>query len=601
MNQLWFGDNLDILRNEIADESVDLIYLDPPFNSKASYNVLFKSPRGRVAQAQAAAFEDTWRWGDPAQRCFDEVIAQGGPAAAILKALKGPFGTSQMMAYLANMTVRLIELHRVLKPTGSLYLHCDPTASHYIKIVLDAIFGAERFKSEIVWKRSSAHSDAKQGASNYGHIHDLILFYAKSKICTWNVIHTPYEDDYVASEYRLVDDATGRRFRRGDLTAAKPGGDVEYDWRVKKRAGIRERWVGDLDDEYLSPKAGWEYKAVGPYTGRFWGYSKENLKQFEREGRIRHTYGGMPEYKRFLDEMPGVPLQDIWTDIKPIPSGAAERLGYPTQKPLPLLERIIAVSSNPGDLVLDPFCGCGTAVDAAEKLGRRWIGIDITHVAIQIIEGRLNAEFKGQADYEVKGSPTEFSAARDLASRDKHEFQLWAAKLVGAAPEARKKGPDRGIDGIIYYLEGRAQTNFAVISVKGGKNLGVSMIRELIAVVKKEGAGAGVFVCLETPTRNMVNEALDAGRFNVLGKPYPKIQICTVEALLAGKRPNLPLTYDFATLLTLPRATGRAKKADPKATRQQLEMMMAFINKAPDELPALAPADFDLPEEKAAG
>ena len=565
MNQLWFGDNLDILRNEIADETVDLIYLDPPFNSKANYNVLFKSPKGRVAQAQAAAFEDTWRWGEPAQRCFDEVIAQGGQPAAILHALKGPFGTSQMMAYLANMTVRLIELRRVLKPTGSLYLHCDPTASHYIKIILDAIFGAEHFTNEIVWGRSTPKSHA---TTRFASNHDIIFFYRKGAEAVWHPQFMPHREAYIESHYRSVDADTGRRYMLDNCLNPN-----------KNRPNLTYEWNGHL---------------------RVWRWTQERMQRHHDEGRLVYSASGMPRYKRYLDEMQGTPVGSRWDDIPPINSQARERLGYPTQKPLPLLERIVAASSNPGDLVLDPFCGCGTAVHAAEKLGRRWTGIDVTHVAIQIIEGRLEAEFEGdrKADYEVKGTPTNLPEAHKLAELDKHEFQLWAARLVGAAPEARKKGPDRGIDGLIYYLEGRAQTNFAVVSIKGGKNLGVSMIRELIAVVKQEGAGAGVFVCLETPTRNMVNEALDAGRFEVLGTHYPKIQICTVEDLLAGKRPELPPVYDFATLLTLPRATGKAKKADPKATRQQLEMLMAFVNKAPENLTDLAPADFNLPSEE---
>jgi DNA modification methylase len=339
-NKLYYGDNLAVLREHVKDESVDLVYLDPPFNSRQDYNVLFAERDGTRSASQIMAFEDTF------------------------------LSHSDMMAYLAMMAPRLIELHRVLKETGSIYLHCDPTASHYLKMLMDSIFGPQRFRSEIVWKRSSAHSDTKQGMKNLGHIHDIILFYASGEEPIWNAQFTTYDESYSGRDYRLVDEESGRRFRRGDLTAARPGGDTEYEWRVKKHEGVRERWVADLDDEYLSPKAGWEYTGVGPYDGRYWAYSKENMRQFAAEGRLRHTFDGMPEYKRYLDEMPGVALQDIWTDLTPIVSGTAERLGYPTQKPEALLERIIKASSNEGDTILDPFCGCGTAVSVAQRLNR---------------------------------------------------------------------------------------------------------------------------------------------------------------------------------------------------------------------------------------
>ena len=287
MKALFYGDNLDVLRKSIPDQSVDLIYLDPPFNSNASYNVLFRAPSGRQSQAQIEAFEDTWHWtaDNGAELAFDEVMHGGNAEAAnMLKAIRSFLGENDMMAYLTMMTVRLLELHRVLKPTGSLYLHCDPTASHYLKIVLDAVFGIRNFRSEIAWKRSSAHSDSKQGRKLHGHIHDVIFFYTKSEEWTWNEIYTPYDETYVGRDYRLVDEETGRRFRRGDLTAARPGGDTEYDWRVKKHKGVNERWSADLDDEYLTPKPEWEYKGVRPYRGRYWAYSKDNMRQFATEG-----------------------------------------------------------------------------------------------------------------------------------------------------------------------------------------------------------------------------------------------------------------------------------------------------------------------------
>ena len=543
MKALFYGDNLDVLRKSIPDQSVDLIYLDPPFNSNASYNVLFRAPSGRQSQAQIEAFEDTWHWtaDNGAELAFDEVMHGGNAEAAnMLKAIRSFLGENDMMAYLTMMTVRLLELHRVLKPTGSLYLHCDPTASHYLKIVLDAVFGIRNFRSEIPWKRSSAHSDSKQGRKLHGHIHDVIFFYTKSEEWTWNEIYTPYDETYVGRDYRLVDEETGRRFRRGDLTAARPGGDTEYDWRVKKHKGVNERWSADLDDEYLTPKPEWEYKGVRPYRGRYWAYSKDNMRQFATEGRLRHTFEGMPEYKRYLDEMPGVPLQDLWTDITPIIAGTQERLGYPTQKPLALLERIIASSSNEGDVVLDPFCGCGTAVHAAEKLKRRWIGIDVTHLAIGLVERRLKDAFPG-IKFDIHGTPKDFPGAEDLAKRDKFQFQWWAVGLVNAVPYGgKKKGADSGIDGYYFCKPDGKKTEAGIVSVKGGETLHRDMVSDLRGVMEREEAPFALMMTLREPTAPMVKEAAAAGFFDTPFGKFPRLQIATVSDVLAGKLPKLP-------------------------------------------------------------
>jgi DNA modification methylase len=543
-NKLFYGDNLDVLRQHIRDESVDLVYLDPPFNSNANYNVLFKSPSGEKSQAQIEAFEDTWHWNMHAARAFDEVMT--GPntqAASMLRAIHGFLGENDMMAYLAMMAVRLLELHRVLKPTGSLYLHCDPTASHYLKILLDAIFDGRDFRSEIIWKRSGSHNDAKQGRKSHGRIHDVILFYTKGNTWIWNDVFTKYGEEYLGRDYGLVDEETGRRFRRGDLTAAKPGGDVSYGWRVKKRARVAERWQADLYDEYVRPVKDWEYKEVKPYSGRFWAYSKDNMRQLAAEGRIRHTFEGMPEYKRFLDEMPGVPLQDLWTDIPPIGAQAQERLGYPTQKPVSLLERILSASSNEGDVVLDPFCGCGTTVHAAQKLKRQWIGIDITHLAISLIERRLKDAFPGIA-FTVEGTPKDLAGARDLAARDKYQFQWWATSLIGAVPAGgKKKGADRGVDGYLSLRDADNKPIFAVVSVKGGEKVSSPMIRDLKGVVEREKAAIGVFITLAPATRDMVTEAAAAGFYETGGKKFPKIQILTIEELFEGRTVQIPFGF----------------------------------------------------------
>jgi site-specific DNA-methyltransferase (adenine-specific) len=370
----------------------------------------------------------------------------------------------------------------------------------------------------------------------------VIFYYTKSADWTWNVIYTAYDESYVDRDYRLKDEETGRHFRRDNLTAARPGGDVEYDWRVKKHVGAKERWSADLDDEYLNPKPGWEYKAVRPYTGRYWAYSRENMRQFAQQGRLRHTFDGMPEYKRYLDEMPGVPLQDLWTDITPIIAGTQERLGYPTQKPVSLLERIILSSSNENDLVLDPFCGCGTTIHAAQKLNRRWIGIDVTHLAIALVERRLREAF-AEISYEVHGVPKDIAGARDLSERDKHQFQMWITATIGVQPyKGGKKGMDRGIDGYMHFRDEDKKPQFAIVSVKGG-GIKSGDIRDLKGTMEREKAALGLFLTLNAPTREMEREAASAGLYQTGGLKVPRLQILTAAQILDGKRPQVPFGF----------------------------------------------------------
>ena len=567
-NQLYFGDNLAVLREHIKDESVDLIYLDPPFNSRQDYNVLFAERDGTRSASQITAFEDTWEWNTDAERAYEEIVERGGRVSDAMRAFRTFLGQSDMMAYLAMMAPRLIELHRVLKVTGSIYLHCDPTASHYLKTLMDAVFGPQYFRSEIIWKRSSAHSDTKQGLKNYGHIHDIVHFYTKGEESIWNAQFTAYDESYVGRDYRLVDEDSGRRFRRGDLTAARPGGDTEYEWRVKKHASVRERWVADLDDEYLTPKEGWEYIGIRPYRGRYWAYSKDNMRQFAAEGRLRHTFDGMPEYKRFLDEMPGVALQDIWTDLTPIVAGTAERLGYPTQKPESLLERIIKSSSNEGDVVLDPFCGCGTAVSVAQRLNRRWIGIDITHLAIGLIKKRLDDAFgeSVRQTYEVIGEPADLSGAKELAQQDPYQFQWWALSLVGARPLEKKKGADQGIDGRLYFHdEKNGKTKQIILSVKAGHVM-ASHVRDLRGVIEREKAEIGALLSMEPATKPMQKEAAVAGFYQPpgLADKFPRIQLLSVEELLAGKRLEYPRLLDV-TYKKAPKSRQAAEQQIPLA------------------------------------
>ncbi|MEO5373506.1 MAG: restriction endonuclease [Alphaproteobacteria bacterium] len=527
-NALHFGDNLTVLRDSVAAESVDLVYLDPPFNSQATYNLLFKGTSGKGAAAQIEAFEDTWHWGEESERAFAAVLASPVTAAAeLLQALRSFLGQSDMMAYLAMMAVRLLELHRVMKPTASLYLHCDPTASHYLKILLDAIFGPGRFLSEIIWKRTSAHSSADR----YGPVHDVILFYAKGKTFTWNRLFQPYDQKYLDTFFDQ-EDPDGRKWKRTDLTGAGTRkGETGQPWR-----GIN-----------ITAK------------GRHWIRPPSELDKLDAEGRVHwpRKEGGMPRLRHYPEDLPGVPLQDVWTDIRPMHNLSEERLGYPTQKPVALLERILRASSNPGDVVLDPFCGCGTTVHAAEKLGRRWIGIDITHLAISLIERRLKDAFPGMA-FDVLGTPKDLESAMDLARRDKYQFQWWAVSLVGARPyRGRKKGADGGIDGILFFRSGKGRTEKVLVSVKGGDTVGVGAVRDLIAVVEREKAAIGILISLSLPTRPMEKEAAAAGFVDTPTGQVPRIQLITLAALFQGIRPRVPLIDDATTFRTAAReSTG---------------------------------------------
>jgi site-specific DNA-methyltransferase (adenine-specific) len=514
MNTLYYGDNLQVLRASVASESVDLVYLDPPFNSQANYNVLFKAPTGQKSEAQIEAFEDTWHWNDHAERAFDEVMKSGnGDVAELLRALRSFLKENDMMAYLTMMAIRLLELHRVLKPTGSLYLHCDPTASHYLKLLMDGIFGADMFRNEIIWKRTTTHSDSK----TWSRVSDTLFFYTKGQTFTWTTPREPHSAEYLADKYRH-DDGEGK-YRLDNMTSPNPRPHMMYEWK-----GF-------------------------PYPDKGWRYSPETMQRLDDEGRIWYPQkkdGSLdttkrPQLKRYLEEMEGGVMGNIWTDISPINSQAQERIGYPTQKPLALLERIITASSNKGDTLLDPFCGCGTAVHAAQKLHLNWIGIDITHLAISLIEKRLKDAFPGIA-FEVHGTPKDIDGARALAVQDKYQFQWWAVSLVDAVPYGgKKKGADSGIDGFIYFKPDGKTTEKAIVSVKGGDTVSVLMIRDLAHVVDREKAKIGLFITLAEPTKPMHTEAVKTGYFETPYGKYPKLQILTIAELFAGAKPNIPL------------------------------------------------------------
>jgi DNA modification methylase len=399
-NLLYYGDNLDILRRYVKDESVDLIYLDPPFKSNQDYNVLFKERNGTQSAAQIRAFEDTWQWDQAAARAYQEIVEAGGKVSQAMQAFHTYLGPNDMLAYLAMMAPRLVELRRVLKPTGSIYLHCDPTASHYLKLVMDAVFGPENFVNEISWKRTSTKSDFRQGAMNWPRIRDVLLHFRRDSAAggTFHQAFTGYSGEYVKAKYRYKDH-DDRLYMLGDVTAPGQG----------SRGHPRYEFMG---------------------MTRYWRYDKAKMESLTKQGRIvQPSPGAVPRYKRYLDEVKGIAVGDTWDDIPPVNSMAKERLGYPTQKPEALLERLITASSNKGDLVLDPFGGCGTAVIAAQRLGRRWIGIDITHLAITLMKKRLYDTFGKNAQFKVIGEPVDVAGAQELAGKDPYQFQWWALGL----------------------------------------------------------------------------------------------------------------------------------------------------------------------------
>ena len=504
MNRLFYGDNLDVLRRHVEAESVDLVYLDPPFNSNASYNVLFAEKSGKQAAAQIQAFEDTWRWDEGSARACKEVVESGGRVSQAMQAFRTFLGDTDMLAYLAMMAPRLVELRRVLKPTGGLYLHCDPTASHYLKMLLDSLFDPINFRNEIIWRRTRAHNDAK--LARFGSIHDVILFYSKSENRIFNRTYTE-RDAARPKTHDLYRHTDGFLYRKGDCRA--PG-----------NRGPRYTWNGHE---------------------RYWRFTQEEAKRLESEGKIVYSKTGMPRVLRPADLTKGSALQDVWTDIDPPNSGSAETLGYPTQKPLALLERIIESSSNQADTVLDPFCGCGTTVAAAQKLNRRWIGIDITHLAIGLIRHRLRDTYGEhiEATYKIIGEPVDVSGAADLAVSDPYQFQWWALGLVGARPAEGKKGADQGIDGPIYFHEGDGTTRQVILSVKAGK-LHAPYVRDLRGVLEREKAAIGALLTLDEPTKAMRTEAASAGFYTSPWRTHQKLQIVTVGELLAGERIDMP-------------------------------------------------------------
>ncbi len=539
MGTLYYGDNLEILQRYLKDETVDLVYLDPPFNSAQNYNAFFHEKDGTDAASQIHAFEDTWHWDIETKKAYDAVTEQPGKVSDVMQAFYTFLGGNDMMAYLTMMSSRLVELRRVLKSTGSLYLHCDPTASHYLKLLCDAIFGKNNFQSEIIWKRTSAHSASQR----WNDVHDTILFFSKSEEFTWNEVLIEHSEEYEA-RYKNKD-AEGKLWADDNLTG--PGvrhGDSGAEWRGFNPTSKGSHWK-------VSSKA--VESIVGPEKAKKLS-TTEKLDLLDEHGFIHWpqmrggTGTGFPRFKRYLSA--GAPVQDVVTDIPPINSQASERLGYPTQKPVALLERIIQASSNPGDVVLDPFCGCGTTIDAAEKLGRKWIGIDITQLATSLIKNRLRDTYGDKIEIITIGEPTTPNEASVLAEQDKYQFQWWALGLVGARPVEQKKGADHGVDGKILFRDDpkAAKPEQIIIQVKGGKT-GVKDVRDLRGVLDREKAAIGILISLQPPTGPMETEAASAGFYEhkMNKQKFPRLQLRTVKELMEGKgieRPTSAASLD---------------------------------------------------------
>jgi site-specific DNA-methyltransferase (adenine-specific) len=532
MNTLYYGDNLEILRKYIKDESIDLIYLDPPFNSQRAYNVIFPDKTGKLSRAQIQAFEDTWFWSEESQQAFDDIM-RGSYSLELkdmMKAFRHFMGTSNLMAYLTMMAIRLVEMHRVLKMTGSLYLHCDPTASHYLKIVLDQVFGQKNMINEIVWQRTNTKSLQTRIFPN---CHDIILSYAKAGRYQFNKVYTSYEQGYVDEFYKYTEEKTGRLYTLSDVTNPnKDRPNLTYTWK-----GVR----------------------------RVWRWTKDKMEDMDKAGRLVYLKSGLPRYKRYLDEMPGVPASDTWTDIPPLGAHAKESLGFPTQKPVALLERIIQASTNEGDVVMDPFCGCGTAIAAAEKLGRKWIGIDVTHLAISLIKKRITDHFP-DAKFQVVGEPRSLDDAQALFKQSAFQFEAWAVSLIGGQPFKSTGGGDTGIDGFLYFQDFEGTYHRIIIEVKGG-GYQPKDVRSLAQVLQREESPMGILIVLEPPTKGMLSAAAELGKWAIPGsrKSYPVMQIMTIQDFFDGKKPELPDTSE-----TLKKAKREVREREKKKNQPKL-------------------------------
>jgi DNA modification methylase len=538
-NQLFYGDNLEVLQQYIKDESVDLCYIDPPFNSKKNYNQIYNNV-GKEDTAQVQAFIDTWTWNQRANEGLVDITSNKNgvfttQSIDLIIGLTKVLGKGSLLAYLVSMTQRIAEIYRVLKPTGSFYLHCDPTASHYLKLICDGLFCSRGgdFKNEIIWQRTSSHNDSKKWSA----VNDTILYYTKSTKNIWNPTFIGYSEKYMNDFYRY-EDGKGR-YRLDHI--------------------IRTVSMG------LRPNLSYEYKNYIPQYG--WRVLKEKLKKIDAEGNLFWSSSGRPYLKRYLAGQKGVPVNTNVTDIPPLTSQAKERLGYPTQKPEALLERIITASSNEESVILDAYCGCGTTIAVAERLKRKWIGIDITYQSISLILKRLEDTFGGDFTQEIvnkdtqevikparlmlAGVPQDFDSAVALANREddrvRKEFEKWSVLTFSnnRAVINDKKGGDEGIDGTAYMVDFDENNKVAyckvLFSVKSSKALSPTVIRDLNGTIEREKAEIGYLITLY-PMPNLVKEASKYGTYQnkMFGQAYPKIKVVSIQALLDGERMNLP-------------------------------------------------------------
>ncbi len=511
-NALYCGDNLDVLRNCIPDGSIDLIYLDPPFKSDQNYNLLFREKDGSKSASQILAFEDTWEWNLEAERNYAAVAEWGGKLGQIMVQFRTMLGDTDMLAYLSMMAPRLLELRRVLKATGSIYLHCDSAASHYLKLLLDAIFGPDNYRTEITWLRSRNPKGSQHKSIQWGASTDTILFYSRSADTRFYI-----ENAKVVSDIAEIQ----RRFPYIDEIGRWDDGPI-----------LRSDSMG------ARPNLVYEYKGFTPGPAG-WRVIPEKLEDIDRSGNLYWTTSNRPRRKLRPKAIESNPIGNCWIDIPPINSQAQERLGYPTQKPQALLERIIRASSNEGDVILDPFCGCGTAIEAAIKLKRHWIGIDITIQAMRVTRYERLPKLGSSVLYDVVYRPCDVTAAEAFAVEQPFEFQDWAVEKLNGVPSSHRSG-DRGIDGRLYFRDGTDDLlRQILVSVKGGK-LKAPFVRELQGAVARERAPMGVLITLHQPSKQMIRDAASSGFYTCPSGTYPKIQIITVKEILSDVRVDLP-------------------------------------------------------------
>ncbi len=524
MNHLYFGDCLDVLK-ELKEQHpqpfIDLIYIDPPFNSKRNYNVLFESMDMKDANAQKQAFADTW-----SNYEYVDTLNELAEVHKDLYELLNMFHNLKSVsdsatAYLTTMAIRIYYMHKLLKDTGSFYLHCDPTMSHYLKLICDMIFGERNYRNEIIWKRTTAHNTTSK---KFGSLSDTIFFYSKSSNYLFNPQYSDeHNEEYLANAYRHKDERGIYRLHSIERNAA---------------LGIRKNLI-------------YEYKGYTPQWG--WMMEKERLQELDDDGRLLWSSNGRPQRKIYLDNKKKPIIGNIWSDISNVQS-SKESLGYPTQKPEALLERIIKASSNEGDIVADFFCGCGTSIAVAQRLNRKWLGADISHLAVRLIKKRLTETYgRGiESNLKLHGMPKDIASAKELAQNvegGRIGFQDWAIEVMLNGVVNEKKVADGGYDGYITFYDNSKKKHFALIETKSGK-LTVKNLREFVQVIETQKATVGIFVCFaENVTREMTKCAKDAGHIKMDGAEFPmdKIQIITIEDLFEHKQPQLPGGADNQT------------------------------------------------------